>query len=132
MYTENELSVYYISDKEYDKHKINKKNVIAMIEVMFDYNNKSMTIINLISNIPNKQYATNLILYASMEAKKRKIKSITLDDCSDNYRTKNNIYSNIGMVYEDDITGPEMIGSVNIISKYKTNSITPVIYSLLL
>jgi hypothetical protein len=39
------------------------------------------------------------------------VKTVTLDDMSDNWRDENNIYTRVGLVYISD-DGPEMIGNV--------------------
>lgn len=119
-----EIVVYYIAKKK------TYKDIPAFIEVIFNFQDGTMSVINLQSTNPGKEYATHLFLHACQEAKKRGISIITLDDCSDRYRKHHNIYTKLGMTYDDKIGGPEMSGKVDDISKYKTITDAPVIYSI--
>jgi hypothetical protein len=122
--------VYYISKKEIGLHNLKQvfKTLPAYIEVIF-IKNDSMSVIDLHSTKHGKEYALHLIINACHEAQKRGISTITLDDCSDRYRQSNNIYTKLGMKYDDEI-GPEMTGKVDDISKYKTVTDAPTIYSI--
>lgn len=124
------IVVYYIAGKEFciQGLKMYHKILPGMIEVIF--HPESMSIIDLHSARPGNGYGTHLIVHACKEAVKLGITKVTVDDCSDMYRQENNIYTKVGMKYEDD--GPEMFGSVNEIAEYKTSFDAPVIYSLVL
>jgi hypothetical protein len=126
-----EIVVYYIYDKEISIQELKYiYNILpGFIEVVFHQN---MTVINLQSIYPGNGYGTHLMIHACNEAKKRGISTITLDDCSDRYRSQHNIYTKIGMKYDNENYGPEMNGNIKDISTYKTDSNSPVIYSLVL
>ena len=129
-----ESVIYYIEYKKLCIKELKKSyNFIpALITVIFNHNDRIMTITDLHSRKPGKEYATHLIIYACHEAKKRGISNIILDDCSDNYRKTNNIYTKIGMKYFDNEGGPEMNGIVEDICIYKTSTKSPIIYSLII
>jgi hypothetical protein len=123
--------IYYIARKEYNiqELKIYHTLIPGLIQVVFDKKEQLLTVIDLKSYHPGKEYATHLMIHACKEAKKRGITNITLDDCSDRYRNNNNIYIKLGMNYEYEKDGPEMIGYVDKISKYKTSHDSPTIFS---
>lgn len=72
------------------------------------------------------------MVHACNEAKKRGIITITLDDCSDRYRQPHNIYTKLGMKYDNEDGGPEMTGQVNDISRYATVTAAPIIDALVI
>jgi len=129
-----EIVLYYIAKRQFCIEEIKQiyKTLPASIEVLFIPKDVSMSVIDLRSTNHGKEYATHLFLHACREAKKRGISTITLDDCSDRYRKHHNIYTKLGMKYNDETGGPEMTGKVEDISKYKTITNTPFIYSIVL
>lgn len=62
------------------------------------------------------------MIHACKEAKKRGITNITLDDLDYEY-INHNIYTDVGMVYENKDEGPGMIGDINKISDSATLSL---------
>ena len=108
-----EKVLYYISDKVLyiQNFEIYNKDVLGFVEVVFDKDD--ITIVDLYSSTYKEGIGTYLMLHACKEAKKRGVKNITLDDCSERYRQKHNIYTKLGMVYVDSDGGPEMVGSIN-------------------
>lgn len=125
-----EIVVYYISNRELciQELQIYHKN-LCVIEVIFHKNDGTMSVLDLQSTVPGKEYGTHLIIKACNEAEKRDISIVTLDDCSNRYRKSHNIYTKLGMTYEED-WGPEMTGSTKKIANLKTHTDTPKIYSL--
>lgn len=75
-----------------------------------------MIVSNLLST--QKGCGSALMVFASKEAIKRGITEITLDDCSDRYNQKHNLYLKMGMKYVSVGDGPEMVGKTNKVSKY--------------
>ena len=79
-------------------------------------------------NLRKAGFGSYLMMIAISYAKSFDIKNIKLDDMSDGYRTEHNIYKKIGLEYEDDYGGPEMVGLIddifsnldNFLSSYKT------------
>lgn len=96
------------------------------IEVVFSINEGTVTVKYIESQIPGREYGIHLMLHACKEALKQGISTIVLDDCSSRHRTMHNMYTKIGMLY-DDISGPEMSGQTDVISQYNTKSLTPII-----
>jgi hypothetical protein len=129
-----EIVVYYIANKKLcvQELKTYHKLIPGFIEVVFHPDEKSMTVIDLHSARPGNSYATHLMVYACNEAVKRRISTITLDDCSDNYRKNRNIYTNVGMKYVNSEGGPEMIGNTKTISMYEPSTVSPMIYETIL
>jgi hypothetical protein len=124
--------VYYIENKKLCIKQLNKsyKTIPALIDVIFNYDDEVVIIRDLHSKKPGKEYATHLIITACQQAKKRGILTVKLDDCSDRYRKKHNIYTKLGMKYDNEEGGPEMSGLVYNICNYKTITKKPFIYSL--
>lgn len=75
--------------------------------------NKIITILYLKikTNYRNKGYAKYLLLHTLKYAFDNMMCYVELDDVSDNYRCKNNIYLLIGLEYVHDY-GPEMMGNI--------------------
>jgi hypothetical protein len=129
MNVKSEIVMYYIYKKKLSLEKLKKnKQLSAFIEVVFQPQDKNITIINLQSKLQGKEYATHLILHICKNAKNKGISTITLDDCSDRYRSDNNLYTKIGMTYDNEDGGPEMSGKIDDILKYRTLTETPTIY----
>ena len=111
-----EIMVYYVANSTLcvQELKMYHKIIHALIEVI--YNKDSMTVINLHSH--QKGCGSALMVHAAKEALKRGIDQIDLDDCSDMYNQKNNLYTKMGMEYVNAGDGPEMEGSAAKISTY--------------
>jgi hypothetical protein len=108
--------ILYIG-KEYltlDEFKINVNNLPAYIEVCCDLNDNTIIILYLNSTIKGKGYATLLLFNVIQMALEDGIINIQLDDVSDNYRKQDNIYTNIGLKYEEE-DSCEMIGTTEIV-----------------
>ncbi len=89
-----------------------KKNMNG--EIVGSFADKEMRVIGIKSFEKNKEHATNLMIPACRNylAKRNYMDAkIYLGDCSDHSRIPNNLYTKLGMSY-DDATGPEMTGSV--------------------
>lgn len=119
--------LYYISKNETNK----LQEMYSYIQCYFSTEDNNITITNLRSNMSGKEYATHLIIYICKKANNQHIEYVTLDDCSNRYRDKNNIYIKLGFTYIDSY-GPEMISDVKTICKYTTNTTCPKVskYSL--
>lgn len=126
---QTEIVVYYIAHKEMCIQELKQcyQNIPGFIEVVF---HKTMDVIDLQSTVPRHEYATHLFLHACREAKIRGINIVNLDDCSDHHRSEHNIYTKLGMEYEDKDSGPEMMGDISKIIKYQTKTESPKIYTL--
>jgi hypothetical protein len=61
-------------------------------------------------NQRNKGYASLLIIASCIISERFGLDTIELDDCSDNFKKKNNLYTNLSFRYIED-GFPEMIGS---------------------
>lgn len=111
-----EIMVYYVAKSALcaQELKMYHKIIPALIEVI--YHKDSMTVINLQSR--QKGGGSALMAHAAKEALKRGIDQIDLDDCSDRYNQKNNLYTKMGMEYVSAGDGPEMEGSAAKISTY--------------
>lgn len=127
--TNTKTIVYYISDSAIKSRDFIKmyKSLPAYIHVVIDFNDNTITVIDLHSNIKNKDYATHLLIYACTQAMKTGIPTMVLDDCTDRYRKPNNIYTKVGMNYINE-EGPEMYGKTYIVGSYPTKTDSPTIY----
>ena len=112
---------FYI--KNNNEHKMD-----SYIQIVLDYKEKIITVINLQSNKKNKEYATYLITYSAKLAFENKIYKMVLDDCTNRYRKSNNLYLKLGLTYDDDF-GPEMSGSTEKIMNFKKVTKQPEILS---
>ena len=129
-----EQVVYYMNGgKELSIQELKQfyKNIPGYILVVFLPEERNMIINNIESSQTGKEYGTHLFVHACNEAKKRGITTVTLDDCSDRYRQPHNIYTKLGMKYDED-GGPEMTGKVEEISNYKPTTKTPFIDTLVI
>lgn len=113
-----EHKVYYINEVSLTRKEMKKyaAKVTAVIEVIFNIYERNMIVSNLFSN--QKGCGSALMVFASKEASKLGITEITLDDCSNRYNQKDNLYVKMGMKYVSVGDGPEMIGKTNKVSKY--------------
>lgn len=133
-----DIGVHYIYKRELSikELKINNKILPGIIEVIYHKPTKikegTMNVTNLNSNKPGHEYGIHLMIKAVKDAKKRGINNIILDDFSDRYRCDHNIYTKLGLKYEDPDGGPEMVGLVDDILKYKTKTEQPKIWTLII
>ena len=104
------INIYYIGDKQGDE-------IYAYIHTVFDYNDNTITIVDLQSMIEGKGYGTGLLIHACKQAMIEDIDKIVLDDCSDNYRLSRNIYTKLGIKYESE-HGPEMVGKTSVVASH--------------
>lgn len=113
--TTTHTMIYYINDSELSSEQLVKEydSVYGLIRVVFS---DEMDIVSFRANSGNG-YGTQLFLYACNEARKKGISIVKLDDCSSRYRQDHNIYTKLGMKYEDAVSGPEMHGNVEDILK---------------
>lgn len=89
----------------------NKRPLSSYLHLMLDHENNEATILSLNTKerIRGRGYATKLISKAiEMAIKDPNIYSIHVDDMSNNYRLKNNIYIKCGFEYVEN-DSPEMI-----------------------
>lgn len=81
---------------------------LGYIIFFLDEKTKSATILSLIANKKRCGYGTILLQECIEICKKKQIKIIELDDVTERYRQKNNIYVKYGFQYVHQ-HGPEMI-----------------------
>jgi hypothetical protein len=116
--------IYYIGNKQLTlkEYKKQSKNIVGYIETIVDYDESIITISYLHTTIRSKGFGTFLVGISVLNSG---VKTVELDDMSDNFGKVNNIYKKMGLVYVQDGM-PEMIGYVSkikdcwriIISKY--------------
>lgn len=106
----SEHKVYYINKTSLtaDELKQSADKTTAIIEVIFNKNDKTMIVSNLFSN--QKGCGSALMVFASKKAVKMGITEVILDDCSEKYNQKDNLYVKMGMKYVSAGDGPEMMG----------------------
>lgn len=113
------MSIFYISNGVLSLKKyisMSKNNNPMLCSYLEYYLDDILVITDLKSNIKNKGYATILILSVLQEAQNKNVNVVELDDCSDRYNQKHNIYLKLGFKYNDEY-GPEMTGDINHILK---------------
>ena len=110
--------VYYIGDKRLTLPEFQRDALMlpAYVETVWDFTESEMTVIMVHSTIPRQGLATLLLSTAMITAGEEGIEKIILDDDSDNYRKKKNIYLNLGLRYEKK-DGPEMKGTTKGVSR---------------
>lgn len=113
--------IFYTNSVKIDLKTFCKTKIkISYIQVAFDHINNITTIIYLFSYVPGKGVGSSLIYYACKKSLEQNISKIELDDCSDHFRKKNNIYLKLGFRYISNF-GPEMVGDVKeILNKYQS------------
>ena len=116
-YSDYEHICFYISDKKLEK--FNLKKAVATIEILIDAFSKYE--IGISSVVTQKKYRGNgiasfLILLVADYCENITSK-IVLDDMSDNFMMKNNLYTNIGFYYIAQ-NAPEMETTPKIIIKH--------------
>lgn len=114
----SEHKVYYINEVSLTRKEMKQCDgkVTAVIEVVFNMDENTMTVCNLFSN--KKGCGSALMVFACKEGVKMGITDIILDDCSNRYNQKDNLYVKMGMEYVSVGDGPEMVGKTNKVSKY--------------
>jgi hypothetical protein len=113
--------VFYLYDSEAPMTDIDSKYIVGSISTYIDrgedleINISSLGVNETLNgfNLRKAGFGTYLLLIAISYAKSLDIENIKLDDMSDGYRTEHNIYKRIGLEYEDEDGGPEMIGFVD-------------------
>ena len=113
--------VFYLYDSEAPMNKIDSEYIIGSISSYIDkgedleINISSLSVNERLNgfNLRKAGFGTYLLLITISYAKSLDIENIKLDDMSDGYRTEHNIYKKIGLEYEDEDGGPEMIGYVD-------------------
>lgn len=96
---------------------------LSYVEIVGSITDNEMRVVGIKSFEKNKGHATNLMIYACRDyltSRERTDAKIYLDDCSDRFRCPHNLYTKLGMSY-DDTTGPEMTGSVRHIAALPIN-----------
>ena len=96
---------------------------IAFIEIFIDTYEYSIRYISVSKEFRKQYIGTFLMLFSALYVKinYKNIKLIELDDMTDNYKLKNNIYTLLGFKYTETDGGPEMecnIDEVLIHKKY--------------
>jgi hypothetical protein len=133
-----DIVVHYIYRRELSiqELKMYHKILPGFVEVVYNKptptEEGSMIVIDLQSNNPHHEYGTHLMMKAAEGAKTRGIENITLDDFSDRYRVDHNIYIKLGLTYEDHDGGPEMVGLVDDVLNYNTNTEPPKVWTLVI
>tara|TARA_Y100000389_G_scaffold112418_1_gene109448 strand:+ start:250 stop:642 length:393 start_codon:yes stop_codon:yes gene_type:complete len=114
----SEHKVYYINKTSLTREELKQSadKATAIIEVIFNKDDKTMIVSNLFSN--QKGCGSALMVFASKKAVKMGITEVILDDCSEKYNQKDNLYVKMGMKYVSAGDGPEMMGKTNKVSKY--------------
>ena len=91
-------------------------NLQMYLETFWDFKESDLKIMFIKSKIPKRGTATLLLLVTIINAYEKGIKTVSLDDMSDNYRKKNNIYIKLGLRYVNS-QGPEMEGTTKKVYK---------------
>ena len=113
--------VFYLYDSEAPMTDIDYKYIIGSISTYIDQGEDNEINISSLGvnetlngfNLRKAGFGTYLLLIAISYAKSLDIKNIKLDDMSDGFRTEYNIYKRIGLEYEDENSGPEMVGLID-------------------
>ena len=113
--------VFYLYDSEAPMTYIDYKYIVGSIFTYIDQgedneiNIRSLGVNEKLNgfNLRKAGFGTYLLLIAISYAKSLDIENIKLDDMSDGYRSEDNIYKKIGLEYEDEYRGPEIIGYVD-------------------
>jgi GNAT superfamily N-acetyltransferase len=110
--------VYYIGDKllTLSEFKHKAKSLPAYIETVWDFSLKEMTVLFVNSSVQGKGLGTLLLSAVIITAGNEGIEKVTLDDVSNNYRKRDNIYLKLGFRYEKKF-GPEMKGTTKCVSR---------------
>lgn len=114
----SEHKVYYINKTSLTREELKQcaDKATAIIEVIFNKDEKTMIVSSLFSN--QKGCGSALMVFASKKAVKMGIIEVILDDCSERYNQKDNLYVKMGMKYISAGNGPEMMGKTKKVSKY--------------
>jgi hypothetical protein len=103
--------MYYIGNKQLTlkEYKKQSKNMVGYIETIVDYDESIITISYLHTTIRSKGFGTFLVGISVLNSG---VKTVELDDMSDNFGKVNNIYKKMGFEYVEDGM-PEMTGSIS-------------------
>ena len=105
-------------------HTHSHRHTVMQVEYIVDGN--SVYITNLF--VPEEQRGCGLAVKAlhevCNEAYRLHIPFIKVDDMSDRYRQKNNIYLKAGFVYMDPTSGCEMVARTSTVSRYLKKNIS--------
>jgi len=111
---------FYLYDSTRPMNIYDSDYVLGVVEFYIDLEEDELNIPMLRTNsdldgfdMTRGGIGTYLLLCIIAYAKSFDIFTAKLEDMSDGYRTPNNIYEKLGFVYEDEDSGPEMIGLVN-------------------
>jgi GNAT superfamily N-acetyltransferase len=107
------VELEYVSDDNFMVSRIECTIIFASFHSLRNrsyYDNAVCHIGSLVTdqNYRNMGYATKLLEMIKQICLDSNIRTITLDDCSDNFNTKNNVYVKNGFSYVDE-GFPEMI-----------------------
>lgn len=118
--TDDYLGYFYLYDSTRPMNIYDSDYVLGVVEFYIDLEEDELNIPMLRTNsdldgfdMTRGGIGTYLLLCAIAYAKSFNIFTGKLEDMSDGYRTPNNIYEKLGFIYEDEDSGPEMIGLVN-------------------
>jgi len=110
--------VYYIGEKRLTLKEFQEEALTlpAYIETVWDFSVSEMSIMMVHSTIKGKGFGTLMLLIAFITSGEEGIEKILLDDDSDNYGKKNNIYFKLGLKYVEK-DAPEMVGETKIVAR---------------
>ena len=122
IYDDEMLSVvFYLYDSGSPMNEIDPDYIVGSISIYVDQGEDDEINISSLSvnetlnefNLRKAGFGSYLMFIAICYAKSLDIQNIKLDDMSDGYRSEHNIYKRIGLEYEDENSGPEMIGLID-------------------
>jgi len=104
--------IYYIGDNRltFQEFQQDALSLPAYIETIWNFTENELIVLMVHSTVQKRGFATLLLFISMITAGEEGIDNITLEDNSDNYRKKNNIYLKIGLRYEDK-NDPKMVCS---------------------
>ncbi len=122
IYDDEMLSVvFYLYDSGSPMNEIDPDYIVGSISIYVDQGEDDEINISSLSvnetlnefNLRKAGFGSYLMFIAICYAKSLDIQNIKLDDMSDGYRSEHNIYKRIGLEYEDENSGPEMVGLID-------------------
>lgn len=116
--TEQIRFVIYVGSKSISVDEYNRQDIVlpGFIESVINIKEWVLYILYVNSDLSRKGIATLLFLAAVYMAHGYGLETVCLDDNSSGYRSKSNIYLNLGLEYNEDY-GPEMTGRISEIVK---------------
>jgi hypothetical protein len=110
--------VYFLHNKTIPINELNnlinnkQLNLLSSLDTIWDFKEKTVGILGMHTclNQRNKGYASLLIIASCIISERFGLDTIEFYDCSDNFKKKNNLYTNLSFRYIED-GFPEMIGS---------------------